>query len=112
MKGGASRATDRDVARTSMRMATIGEGSVSFEDSEDEDSRATDENLGYGDDREESTPPTEAKVDSREEAVLSAGSRGVARPLLRNLADELSAVAGQDAADDDWGDYEKKMIRR
>ncbi|KAG2788355.1 hypothetical protein Pcac1_g2704 [Phytophthora cactorum] len=75
MKGGASQATDRDAARTSMRMATIGERSVSFEDSEDEDSRATGEDLGYGDDREESTPPTEAKAEPREEAVLSAGSR-------------------------------------
>ncbi|KAG2954267.1 hypothetical protein PC117_g1403 [Phytophthora cactorum] len=68
MKGGASQATDRDAARTSMRMATIGERSVSFEDSEDEDSRATGEDLGYGDDREESTPPTEAKAEPREEA--------------------------------------------
>ncbi|KAG3064177.1 hypothetical protein PI124_g22633 [Phytophthora idaei] len=89
-------------------MATIGERSVSFEDSEDEDPRATDEDLGYGDDREESTPPTEAKAEPREEAVLSAGSRGVARPLSRNLADELSAVAGPDAADDDWGEEEKE----
>ncbi|KAG3077050.1 hypothetical protein PI125_g21363 [Phytophthora idaei] len=56
MKGGASQATGRDAARTSTRMATIRERSVSFEDSEDEDSRATDEALGYGDDREESTP--------------------------------------------------------
>ncbi|RAW21038.1 hypothetical protein PC110_g22519, partial [Phytophthora cactorum] len=73
-----------------------------------EDSRATDEDLGYGDDREESTPPTEAKAESREEAVLSAGSRGVARPLSQNLADELSAVAGPDAADNDWGEEEKE----
>ncbi|KAG2789965.1 hypothetical protein PC116_g22899 [Phytophthora cactorum] len=89
-------------------MATIGERSVSFEDSEDEDSRATDEDLGYGDDREESTPPTEAKAEPRGEAVLSAGSRGVARLLSRNPADELSAVAGPDAADDDWGEEEKE----
>ncbi|KAG2908803.1 hypothetical protein C6341_g20496 [Phytophthora cactorum] len=75
--------------------------SVSFEDSEDEDSQATDEDLTYGNDREESTPPTEAKAEPREEAELSAGSRGVARPFSRNLADELSAVAGPDAADDD-----------
>ncbi|KAG3172952.1 hypothetical protein PI124_g5317 [Phytophthora idaei] len=107
MKGGESRATDRDAARTSTRMVTIGERSVSFEDSEDEDSRATDDDLGYGEDREESTPPTEAKAESREGAVLSAGSRGVARPLSRNIADELSAVAGPDAADDDWGEEEK-----
>ncbi|KAG3106551.1 hypothetical protein PI124_g8904 [Phytophthora idaei] len=59
-------------------------------------------------DREESTPPTEAKAESREKAVLSAGSRGVARPLSRNLADELSAVVGPDAADDDWGEEEKE----
>ncbi|KAG2788862.1 hypothetical protein PC116_g26594 [Phytophthora cactorum] len=108
MKGGASQVTGRDAARTSTRMVTIGERSVSFEDSEDEDSRATDEDLGYGDDREESTPPTEAKAEPREEAVLLAGSRGVARPLSRNLADELSAVAGPDAADDDWGEEEKE----
>ncbi|KAG2785648.1 hypothetical protein PC129_g12532 [Phytophthora cactorum] len=108
IKGGASRATDRDATNTSTRIATIGERSVSFEDSEDEDSRATDEDLGYGDDREESTPPTEAKAESREEAVLSAGSRGVARPLSQNLADELSAVAGPDAADNDWGEEEKE----
>ncbi|KAF1793808.1 hypothetical protein GQ600_8516 [Phytophthora cactorum] len=82
IKGGASRATDRDAANTSTRIATIGERS--------------------------STPPTEAKAESREEAVLSAGSRGVARPLSRNLADELSAVAGPDAADDDWGEEEKE----
>ncbi|KAG3232692.1 hypothetical protein PI124_g22227 [Phytophthora idaei] len=75
---------------------------------EDEDSRATDEDLGYGDDREESTPPTEAKAEPREESVLLAGSRGVARPLSRNLADELPAVAGPDAADDDWGEEEKE----
>ncbi|KAG4039892.1 hypothetical protein PC123_g24561 [Phytophthora cactorum] len=81
MKGGAVRATDRDAARTSTCMATIGERSVSFEYSEDEDSRATDEDLGYGDDLEESTPPTEAKAEPRKEAVLSAGSRGVTRPL-------------------------------
>ncbi|KAF1780418.1 hypothetical protein GQ600_16211 [Phytophthora cactorum] len=79
MKGRASRVTDRDVVRTSTH-------------SEDEDSRATDEDLGYGDDLEESTPPTEAKAESREEGVLSAGSRGVARSLSRNLADELSAL--------------------
>ncbi|KAG3100943.1 hypothetical protein PI125_g14597 [Phytophthora idaei] len=93
-------------------MATIGERSVSFEDSEDEDSRATDEDLTYGDGREESTPPTEAKTEPREEAELSAGSRDVARPLSRNLAEDLSAVAGPDAADDDWGEEEKKMNRR
>ncbi|KAG3178036.1 hypothetical protein PC128_g16604 [Phytophthora cactorum] len=46
MKGGAVRATDRDAARTSTCMATNGERSVSFEYSEDEDSRATDEDLG------------------------------------------------------------------
>ncbi|KAG2763392.1 hypothetical protein PC129_g18062 [Phytophthora cactorum] len=108
MKGGASRATDRDVARTSTRMTTIGERSVSFVDSEDEDSRATDEDLGYGDDREESTPATEAKPEPRAEAGLSAGSRGVARPLSRNLADERSAVVGPDATDDDWGEEEKE----
>ncbi|KAG3081619.1 hypothetical protein PI124_g14210 [Phytophthora idaei] len=108
MKGGASRATDRDAARTSTRMATIGKRSVSFVDSEDEDSRATDGNLGYGDDREESTPPTEAKAEPREEGVLSAGNRGVARALSRDLADERSAVAGPDAADDDWGEEEKE----
>ncbi|KAG2782561.1 hypothetical protein PC129_g9663 [Phytophthora cactorum] len=107
MKGG-SRAPDSDAARTLTRMATIGERSVSFEDLEDEDSRATDEDVGYGDDREESTPPTEAKAESREKAVLSAGSRGVARPLSRNLADKLSAVAGTDVADDDWGEEEKE----
>ncbi|KAG2884412.1 hypothetical protein PC119_g26136 [Phytophthora cactorum] len=89
-------------------MATIGERSVSFEDSEDEDSRATDEDLGYGDDREESTPPTEAKAEPRQEEVLSAGSRGVSRPLSRNLADDLSAVAGTDAADDDWCEEQKE----
>ncbi|KAG3052357.1 hypothetical protein PI124_g23479 [Phytophthora idaei] len=89
-------------------MVTIGEHSVSFEDSEDEDSRATDEDLGYGDDREESTPPTKAKAESREEAVLSAGSRGVASPLSQNLADELSAVVGPDAADDDWDEEENE----
>ncbi|KAG3132589.1 hypothetical protein PI126_g19570 [Phytophthora idaei] len=75
-------------------MATIGERPVSFEDLEDEASRATDEDLGNSDDREESTPPTEAKAESREEAVLLAGSRGAARSLSRILADELSAVAG------------------
>ncbi|KAG3122117.1 hypothetical protein PI126_g24274 [Phytophthora idaei] len=89
-------------------MATIGERSVSFEDSEDKDSRATDEDLGYGDDREESTPPTEAKAETREEEVLSTGSRGVARPLSRHRADELSAVTEPDAADDDWGKEEKE----
>ncbi|KAG2974538.1 hypothetical protein PC121_g20832 [Phytophthora cactorum] len=89
-------------------MATIGERSVSFEDSEDEDSRATDEDLGYGDDREESTPPTEVKAEPREEAVLSAGSRGVARILSRNLADDISAVAGPDAAEGDWGEEERE----
>ncbi|KAG2792182.1 hypothetical protein PC111_g23581 [Phytophthora cactorum] len=83
MKGGASRATDRDAARTSTRMATIGE-------------------------RSESTPPTEAKGEPREESVLLAGSRGVARPLSRNLADKLSAVAGPDAADNDWGEEVKE----
>ncbi|KAG2792558.1 hypothetical protein PC112_g23814 [Phytophthora cactorum] len=87
MKGGASRATDRDAARTST---------------------PTDEDLGYGDDREESTPPTEAKGEPREESVLLAGSRGVARPLSRNLADKLSAVAGPDAADNDWGEEVKE----
>ncbi|KAG3154975.1 hypothetical protein PC128_g22193 [Phytophthora cactorum] len=108
MEGGASRATDRDAARTSTRMVTIGERSVSFEDSEDKDSRATDEDLGYGDDREESTPPTKAKAESRKETVLSAGSRGVARLLSQNLADELSAMVGPDAADDDWGEEENE----
>ncbi|KAG3054920.1 hypothetical protein PI125_g25789 [Phytophthora idaei] len=89
-------------------MVTIGERSVSFEDSEDEDSRATDEDLGYGDNCEESMPSTEAKAEPREEAGLSAGDRGVARPFSRYLADKLSAVAGPDAADDDWGEEEKE----
>ncbi|KAG2765320.1 hypothetical protein PC129_g16188 [Phytophthora cactorum] len=112
MKGGASRATDRDAARTSTRMITIGERSVSFEDSENEDSRATDEVLAYGDDREESTTPTEAKAESRKEAVLSAGSRGVERPLSRNLADKLSAVVGRIRLTTTGVKKRKKLNRR
>ncbi|KAG3145984.1 hypothetical protein PC128_g24102 [Phytophthora cactorum] len=100
--------SDRSVARTSTRMATISERAVSFGYSELEDSRAVDEDLGYDDDREESTPPTEAKAEPREEAVLSAGSREAAKPLSRNLADERSAVTGTDAAYDEWGDEEKE----
>ncbi|KAG2815008.1 hypothetical protein PC129_g20654 [Phytophthora cactorum] len=38
-------------------MATIGEYSASFEELDNEDSLATVEDLGNGEDREESTPP-------------------------------------------------------
>ncbi|KAG2771007.1 hypothetical protein PC116_g18247 [Phytophthora cactorum] len=45
------------MARTPARMATIGEYSASFEELDNEDSLATVEDLGNGEDREESTPP-------------------------------------------------------
>ncbi|KAG3176494.1 hypothetical protein PC128_g17266 [Phytophthora cactorum] len=69
-------------------MATIGEHSASFEELDNEDSLATVEDLGN--------------------AVLSAGNRGAAKPLSRNLADKLSAVEGPNAAYDDRGDEEKE----
>ncbi|KAG2997197.1 hypothetical protein PC120_g21304 [Phytophthora cactorum] len=72
-------------------MATIGEHSASFEELDNEDSLATVEDLGNGEDREESTPPMEGRLSH-----------------ARKRCYKLSAVEGTNAAYDDRGDEEKE----
>ncbi|KAG2996083.1 hypothetical protein JG687_00015092 [Phytophthora cactorum] len=82
-------------------MAMIGERSVGFESSDDDNLRILDEVLGC-DGRDESTSlKTKRGLKTREESALSTGSRRTAKPFSRNLADELSAVAEPHAAYDD-----------
>ncbi|KAG6941770.1 hypothetical protein JG687_00019447 [Phytophthora cactorum] len=61
-------------------MATIGEHSASFEELDNEDSLATVEDLGNGEDREESTPPMEGRLSHARKRCCPRGTEELRSP--------------------------------